>query len=131
MAILRNKVWVGCLCLLVLHQITQKILTYELALMDNYLDAFLSMPILLGLILEERRLLITKFFSPNKPSNYHFSFLEIIIATTFFAIIFEEGFPKWSVHFTKDYWDYLAYFSGASIFYIFINKASYHGRIGE
>ncbi|MFK7979716.1 MAG: hypothetical protein AB8G86_07020 [Saprospiraceae bacterium] len=124
MAILWNKVWVGCLCLLVLHQITQKILTYNLGWLDNYLDAFLSMPILLGLILEERRFLITKFLSQNKPTNYHFSIVEVIIATTFFAIIFEEGFPKWSVHFTKDYWDYFAYYSGAVIFYIFINKAS-------
>ena len=122
MAILQNRVWLGCLFLLGLHQMTQKILAYKLALFDNYLDTFLSMPILLGLILQERQFLITRFFRPNQQTNYQFSILEIIIATTFFAIIFEEGFPKWSPYFTKDYWDYLAYFSGALVFYFFINR---------
>ena len=47
MAILQNRVWLVCVFLLGLHQMTQKILAYELALIDNYLDAFVSMPILL------------------------------------------------------------------------------------
>ena len=93
-----------------------------MALLDSYLDAFLSMPILLGLILQERQLFINKFVSPENPNNYSFSKIEIILATTFFAIIFEEGFPKWSPHFTKDYWDYIAYIGGALIFYGFINS---------
>ncbi len=122
MQLLWNKTWVGCVLLLCLHQIIQKVLTFELGLIDNYLDPFLSMPIILGLILQERQYLIPIIFNTNKPTNYHFSILEISIATAFFAIIFEEFFPKWSTHFTRDYWDYIAYFSGAFIFYLFINK---------
>lgn len=122
MQILQNKVWIGCVCLLGIHQWMQKVAFWQVVFVDNYLDAFLSTPILLGLILQERQFLITKYFNTKKPSDYYFSILEIMIATTFFAIVFEEGFPRWSAHFTKDYWDYLAYFSGAFVFYLFINK---------
>lgn len=122
MPIWRNKVWVSCCLMLGLHQISQKAFGYNFGLLDNYLDPFLSMPILLGLILQERRFIHTKYFHSKNQLNYHFSILEIVIATFFFAIIFEEVFPKWSVHFTKDYRDYLAYFVGAFIFLIFINK---------
>lgn len=125
MQILRNKVWISCVLLLVLHQVTQKVLYWGIPFIDNYLDSFLSMPILLGAILLERQFLITKYFSPSKQENYSFSMLETVIATIFFAIIFEEGFPRWSVNFTKDYWDYLAYFSGAVFFYGFINRGLY------
>ncbi len=125
MQILRNKIWISCVLLLVLHQVAQKILYWEILFIDNYLDSFLSMPILLGVILQERQFLITKYFNSKKQESYSFSILETAIATIFFAIIFEEGFPKWSASFTKDYWDYLAYFSGALVFYFFINKASY------
>jgi len=48
---------------------------------------------------------------------------ELCITTACFAILFEEGFPQWSPHFTKDYYDYLAYAGGAFIFYYFkMNK---------
>lgn len=122
MPILRNKIWISCTFLLIVHQIMQKLLHWDLGFIDAYLDPFLSMPFLLGLILQERRCLIVKYFNTFKPSHYHFSILEITVATTCFAILFEEGFPRWSIHFTKDYWDYLAYMSGALIFYFFINE---------
>lgn len=121
MQVWRNKVWVSCCVILGLHQITQKVLGYNLGILDNYLDPFLGMPILLGLLLQERQFLLTRFFSLQKPIKYKFSILETIITTLFFAIIFEEGFPKWSVQFIKDYLDYLAYGCGALIFYNFIN----------
>lgn len=120
MLIWKNKVWVSCILLIGIHQITQKIWLWSLPFIDNYLDPFLSIPILLGAILHERRFLIDKYFTNFKASNYHLSILEIIITTTFFAILFEEGFPRWSEHFTKDYWDYLAYFGGGFLFYFFI-----------
>lgn len=121
MQILRNKAWLSCVGLLIIHQILQKIFAWKVVILDNYLDAFLSIPILMGLILEERQFLINKFFGRKRQIKYHFSAIEIIVSTLFFALIFEEGFPRWSPHFTKDYWDYLAYFSGALIFYRFIN----------
>lgn len=128
MQVLQNKIWLSSLLLLVIHQITQKVFAWNLGLIDGYLDPFLSMPILLGLVLQERQFLMTKYFSSNKQTKYHFSILDVIIATIFFAVIFEEGFPKWSIHFTKDYWDYVAYFNGALVFYFFINKEIYRGE---
>jgi len=122
MKIWRNKVWVSCCLIFGIHQIIQKGLNYHLGFFDNYLDPILSMPILLGLILQERQFLLTRFFYSKEPIKYQFSILEIVIATLFFAIIFEEGFPKWSPNFTKDYSDYLAYGCGALIFHLSINK---------
>lgn len=107
-----------------MHQIIQKVFDYDLGIFDDYLDPFLGMPILLGLILQERQFLLTKILSSKNPIKYQFSILEITIATVFFALIFEEGFPRWSPYFTKDYWDYLVYASGTLLFYIFINKST-------
>ena len=120
--VFKNKFWVSCVLLLILHQITQKMLNFNLGCLDNYLDTLLCMPILLGLLLQERQFIIAKFFKPTSQKNYHFSILEITLATILFAIIFEEGFPKWSIYFTKDYWDYVAYLIGALLFYFFINE---------
>lgn len=120
--VFKNKFWVCCVLLLVTHQITQKIMGCNLGWGDNYLDALLCIPILLGLILQERQFIIAKYVKPTSQKNYHFSILEITLATLFFAIIFEEVFPKWSIYFTKDYWDYLAYCIGAFLFYFFINE---------
>ena len=119
--VFKNKFWVSFILLLIIHQITQKILNVNLRWLDNYLDALLCMPILLGLLLQERQFIIAKYFKPTSQKNYQFSILEITLATIFFAIIFEEGFPKWSIYFTKDYWDYVAYFVGAFLFHFFIN----------
>lgn len=117
-----NKVWIACLLLLSLHQFIQKVLCWDLGFIDHYLDPFLGMPCLLGLMLQERRFLIDKYFKAFKPTHYHFSILEIFVTTACFAILFEEGFSRWSAHFTKDYYDYLAYAGGAFIFYYFINE---------
>lgn len=122
MQIWRNKFWLGCCLILIVHQVIQKVFDYNIAIFDNYLDPLLGMPILLGFILQERQLLLTKVLNANKLITYQFSILEIISISLFFALIFEEGFPEWSPYFTKDYWDYLAYASGAFLFYIFINK---------
>lgn len=122
MRVLKNKTWISCTLLFVAHQISQKLLNWDLGFINHYLDPFLCIPILLGLILQERIFLIDKYFNSYRPMDYRFSLLEIVVATTCFAILFEEGFPKWSIHFTKDYWDYLAYVSGGAIFYFFINE---------
>lgn len=122
MYVLKNKTWLCCVLLFGLHQISQKLIHWNFDLFDNYLDPFLSIPILLGLVLQERIFIIDRFFNTFSSTSYYFSILETLIITTFFAIIFEEGFSRWSPNFTKDYWDYLAYAGGALIFYFFINE---------
>jgi len=76
------------------------------------------MPIILGIILWER-----KFIFKQK-STYTFSLIEIIIITILLSILFEEGFPRWSNAFTKDYFDYVFYFVGALLFYVHHNRQS-------
>ena len=105
----------GAMSLLLAHQFFQKVLLIRIPFLDNWLDPFLSMPILLGLILMERR-----WFYKNKKS-YSFSILETVIAVLFFAIIFEFVFPKYSNGFTFDWWDFLAYGLGGILFY-FLQK---------
>lgn len=103
------------------HQISQYLLGCKFLFFDNYLDPILSIPCLLGLVLQERRFLLF-FLDKQKGKNYRFSLFEVIVITLFLSILFEEGFPRWSKSFTKDYWDYIAYFLGGAIFYFFINK---------
>jgi len=107
-----TKTWWGCLVLLLAHQITQKWLGWQLPFLDNYLDPFLSIPILLGAIVAERNLFIQHFLRPKERYIYKLSIFEIIVLSIFFALVFEEGFSHWSDNFTRDNWDYLAYFLG-------------------
>lgn len=82
---------------------------------DNHLDPLLCMPVFLTLILAERRF----FF--RGPPLYTFSAFETTVIIIVLSLIYEEGFPRWSTAFTKDYLDYLCYFAGGAFFYFFIN----------
>ena len=114
--LLPSPIWWGSVFLLLTHQVLQKIFHISIPFLDNWLDPFLSIPILLGLILMERR-----WFYKNKKS-YSFSILETVIAVLFFSFVFEILFPKWSDGFTFDWWDFLAYGLGGLFFYFFQNK---------
>ena len=121
MEVLKNKIWIACTFLLGIHQVTQKIFKWNFSFIDNYADPFLGMPVLLGVILQERRYFLSAFLKKSESKNYQFSATEVIVMTIFFAMLFEEGFSRWSVNFTKDYGDYLAYILGSIVFYYFIN----------
>ena len=115
-SLLPSPLWFISLTLLLTHQLFQKILQINIPFLDNWLDPFLSMPILLGAMLMERR-----WFFKNK-KTYSFSFLETVIAVLFFSFVFEILFPKWSDGFTFDGWDFLAYGLGGLVFYFFQKK---------
>ena len=116
------RIWGSCIGLCLVHQILQKDLDWECYFLDSFLDSFLSMPILLGGLQLERTFVLRKVNSINKTQTYQFSLLEIGVLGIFFSLLFEEGFPYWTAHFTKDYWDYLMYFLGTCFFYFFMNK---------
>ena len=122
MQVLQNKTWIGCISLFLAHQISQKLLALQCPFLDSYLDPFLSIPILLGGILLERRFFLSKYYSAKEKVLYQFSIFEIVILSTFFALLFEVGFPCWSENFTYDSFDFFAYFFGSLVFYFFINK---------
>jgi len=106
----------GSVLLLLTHQFLQKVLHVKVPFLDNWLDPFLSMPILLGLILMERRWFLNRN-SQDKNQDYNFSKLEIVITVLFFALIFEFLFPKYSDGFTFDWWDFVGYGLGGLLFY--------------
>ena len=134
MEVLKNPFWLTFATLFTLHQIAQKMLGWSFWWMDNYLDPLLGIPILLGLVLVERRFFMKIFsrtkttltgkslINPSRNIMYTFSFFETSVVVIALSILFEEGFPRWFEGFTKDYFDYLAYLLGGLLFYFFINK---------
>ena len=112
-----TKPWfIGILTLVAAHQVTQKMLGLNVAILDYYFDPLLFMPILLHLILWERRFLFRKGIRYVLPWN------QIISTLVFVSVLCEYFFPRWSNNFTMDYWDILCYTIGALIFGLFLNN---------
>lgn len=99
-----------------LHQVLQKALNISIPIIDNYLDPLLMMPIVLQLILTERRIF------RNKGDNYILPISHLIILFVFVALITEYFFPIWRSGFTRDIWDIVLYAIGTFAFGIFWNK---------
>lgn len=111
-----RKLWYTAIFLFLLHQLMQKILQIPIPIADQYLDPFLSIPILLGAFTFGNQSLGIKI------PNQQLKAWEVGIITLAFAILFEEGFPAWSADFHKDLLDYPMYFSGAIVFYSWMNN---------
>ena len=122
MEILKSPVFLVCCLLFVVHQFLQKVLHMTVPVVDPYLDSFLAMPILLTLLVAERRVLFRRGFS------YSLTVLDIIVATIFIALIAELVFPALSSRFTADWVDVIAYALGSMLFYFTINK---YGRTDQ
>lgn len=116
MSILKAPVFILCLSLFLLHQFLQKVLAVQIPFVDPYLDSFLAMPILLTLLVVERRLLF------RKESGYCLKVWDVVIATIFIAFVVEVVFPAVSDRFTADWWDVVAYGLGSLLFYYTINR---------
>ncbi len=112
---LKHPAFIICIALFAIHQLFQKIVAIPIPFLDSYLDPFLSIPIFLSLLLEERRWLL-------RQPDFNFTTLEVVIITTVLAIIFEEVFPRISDSFTRDNLDYVFYFFGGGYFSFFINE---------
>lgn len=97
-----------------IHQFVEKFLNIHYVILDSYLDCLLFFPIILTLITLERRVLL-------KNKHYKLPLFEIVIITIFLSIMFEEVVPQYFTRFTKDYFDYIAYFSGTFLFYLINN----------
>lgn len=102
----RQLFWASLL-LFALHQLLQKGFGLDMPFLHAYLDPFLSMPILLGLLDWERA--------------WHYGWRplrlwEIAAATLLFTLLFEWAFPAFSHASTADLWDVLAYAAGALLY---------------
>lgn len=116
MEILRSPVFLICCAFFVAHQFLQKVLHLTIPVVDPYLDSFLAMPILLTLLVAERRVLF------RRGGSYRLTILDIIIATLFITFVAELIFPALSSRFTADWKDVVAYALGSFLFYFTINK---------
>lgn len=114
---LYSAVFITCCILFLAHQITQRVLHVPIPFADNYIDNFLATPILLTLLLVERRTLF------RYGGNYTLSVLEVCLATAFIAVVGEIVFPYLSQNFTSDWVDVLFYALGSVLFYATVNKS--------
>lgn len=108
--------FMGALILTTTHQVLQKILGINMQLVDSFLDPLLFLPILLQLILLERR------FVFGKGARYVLSWFQILTITVFVSIVCELLFPRWSPAFTPDCIDVICYMLGGVIFGVFFNS---------
>jgi hypothetical protein len=115
MEVLKSPVFIICSLLFILHQLMQKVLDMHYPLIDRYLDNLLAMPIILTLLLVERRFLFRR-------KTYRLTVLEVVLATLFVILVAEIAFPLFSEDFTTDWWDVLFYALGSLLFYFTINK---------
>lgn len=115
MSLLKSPVFIICSTLFILHQIIYVFFNGEIPFVDPYLDTLLAMPIILTLLLFERKYVF------KWKGYYRLTKLEIILATVFVAFISEVIFPALSEEFTADWIDVLCFFIGGIIFYLTIN----------
>lgn len=116
MAVLRSPVFILCILLFVVHQLMQKVLDIRFPLFDRHLDNLLAMPVLLTLLLAERRWLF------KRGRQYSLPALDVIVATVYVVFVTEIIFPVLSANFTADWRDVIFYALGSIIFWIMINK---------
>jgi hypothetical protein len=115
MATLKQPAFLLLVVLFGVHQVLQKFYGIHLGWLSYYIDPLLGMPILLTLLLAERRYLL------KKGKAYQFSALEVGVAVAALSFIFEILFPVLSDRFTADWRDGIAYAVGGAIFYYFLN----------
>jgi len=107
--------FIGAVTLTLFHQLLQIGLGFNIPILDSYLDPLLFLPVLLHLILLERRFLF------GKGPTYVFSWTQIIMIVALIAVLCEYYFPRWNVAFTADYLDIVCYLIGGTFFGIFFN----------
>lgn len=117
MDVLKSPVFIISCLLFVLHQVLQKGLEISMPFIDEYLDNLLAMPIILTLLLVERRVLF------KRGKNYRLPVLDVVIATFYISLITEVLFPLLSDRFTGDWWDLFFYATGSLVFMLTINPS--------
>lgn len=112
---LRNILFLFLLILFLLHQYVERVRGARFPWVDNYLDAFLFMPILLTVVLWERRWLWKKGRAYSLP-------LRDVAGYGLLVCLLAEGlFPLLHPGFTRDFADVLLYFLGCCVFLFAMN----------
>lgn len=116
MLVLKQRTWWGCFLLFWGHQFVERVWNWDCPLIDSYLDSFLCMPILLGLLLVERRFLMQNV-------SFCFSLFDTLVMVVALSLLYEEVFTRVFDGFVRDNWDYVSYGLGGGYFYLFVNQS--------
>ncbi len=113
-----NVLWLlGCFAIFLIHQIAQAV-GWHVKLLDNYLDPFLAVPIMLG---------VTVFSIRIFQSTYTLTPLTIIIYTLGLIAFFESGWVE-DEKLHPDVWDIPGYLVGAVLYHWKINPSNEDAR---
>jgi len=103
------------------HQVAQKIFGISQRWVDSYLDPVLLMPILLQLVLWERRVLF------GKGPRYTLEWWRIALICVWVSFLAEVIFPMISSKFTADIYDVVCYVVGSLAFGLLWNTPESKG----
>lgn len=81
------------------------------ALINNYVNDFLCLPIVLSICCYLIRIV-------KRDTYFKLSLFTILSVTTYYSVYFEYYLPKVNPRYTADIIDVLLYFSGALVYYI-------------
>jgi hypothetical protein len=107
--------WIICVLLALAHQVLEKLLAINIVFIDNYLDPFLFMPIVLHLITLERQYLWRK-------KQFYLNYIEILLLLITIIFISELLFPYLDPRFIFDLFDILAYILGTCIYFFILRN---------
>jgi ABC-type branched-subunit amino acid transport system permease subunit len=85
---------------------------------DNYVNDFLCLPIVLGFIT-----LLFRWLKKDK--TYRVSIWAILFLAGYYSFYFEYYLPLKTTRYSADYIDVILYFTGSIIFYLLNNKSRF------
>lgn len=104
-----NILFITCSLLFIGHQYLERIAEVRIAVLDNYLDPLLVMPILLWLVTYERRLI-------HKRPDYKLPVLHTLGFVILVAFLAEIVFPLFTNELIADPWDVGLYIIGGLVY---------------
>ena len=104
-----NILFIICSFLFIGHQYLERIAKIQIAVLDNYLDPLLVMPILLWLVTYERRVI-------HRRPDYKLPVLHILGFVVLVAFLAEMIFPLFTDKLISDPWDAGLYVIGGLVY---------------
>ena len=119
MSVFKNPFFIFPCIVFWINQYVENSLGLFLPYVHSYLDDVMAMPVVLGFALQ-----VYRWIHPLK-DRFAFTKIQILVAVSYFSLIFELLLPIWSETYVRDPWDVLFYGLGAIWFYFLINKKGF------
>ena len=110
MKALKSPLFIVSCVLFLVHQLLQHSFKVPVPFADAYLDNILAMPIILTLLVAERRCLF------NRGVAYNLSLQEVLLTTADISLVSEYLFPFLSTRFVTDPMDFVFFFAGTGLY---------------